>query len=262
MDASEVEHPQHLNLRASLECQCAEANSELSISNNWNSTLYPKWVNGPTDFEIIVTEQALLDPCSFNNCSLHNGSNIFSKGVYLATYISAPFLRSVKEEGSVVVLLPQDSKGFFPTEQMSFWQPWWTGGGTTGTVVYKKENDDFSRIFDGMALRGFADATWYRMVDGAQTFLLEQFGEYCMLPNDDGSCSVAVRALDTVTQARSKALVFRMKLGKGYLIGAGLNLIQATETCPGPDCGYPHKEKVWVLHNLLKYAGKLLSEGA
>ena len=76
-----------------------------------------------------------------------------------------------------VVLLLQNSSGASPlaTTPTRYKQAWWLGSATdnnAGTIVYNKDADT-AKILGGMAPDGYADQSWYRMVEGAQTFLLD-----------------------------------------------------------------------------------------
>ena len=52
-------------------------------------------------------------------------------------------------------------------------QAWWLGSATdnnAGTLVY----DNAAQVLGGMAPDGYADQSWFRMINGAQTFLIDQ----------------------------------------------------------------------------------------
>merc|ERR1711988_2069696 len=105
------------------------------------------------------------------------------------------------QAGSVVVLVQRDAKGYFPSESTRFKQAWWLGNAVdnnAGTFVY----EDPSGVFDGLAPLQYADITWYRMFEGAQAFLLEEFGD----KTQNQKPQVLVRAIDISTRARDKAL--------------------------------------------------------
>jgi len=198
--------------------------------------------------------------------------------------------------GSVVLLL-QNSSGASPlaTTPTRYKQAWWLGSATdnnAGTIVYNKDADT-AKILGGMAPDGYADQSWYRMVEGAQTFLLDAktlpanwvFGadaaaavaaaaiwllrllltwllllcgyapvadSCCLQPSDPPK--IMMRAIDIVGLSRSKALLFHKRVGKGHIIGTGLNCYQV---CTQQGC--PHPEKMWVLDRLIRYGGSLLT---
>ena len=153
--------------------------ADLVPKNSWNATLFPRWENSksPTSQQqpIQVTSAALLQSCGFNDCVLSatEPDPEAAAAVYLTTTINDALIQSVKQAGSVVVLLESTSTGFFKSTPTRFKQAWWLGSATdnnAGTLVY----DNAAPILGGMAPDHFADQTWWRMVNGAQTFLLDE----------------------------------------------------------------------------------------
>ena len=92
----------------------------------------------------------------------------------------------------------------------------------------------------------YADQSWYRLIEGAQTFLVEEFAV-------TEPATVLMRAIDIVGLSRSKALLFQMEYGQGHILGTGLHVYQQ---CTQASCPLP--EKAWVLDRLLRYGGELL----
>lgn len=105
-----------------------------------------------------------------------------------------------------------------------------------------------------MAPEGWADWTWWRMIQGAQTFILDGFSA-----DERANTTVHVRAIDVVTISRNKALVFDMKVGDGHIIAVGLNVLQRCVRTPSGDAVCPYAEQAWVLDRMLRHAGDLLA---
>ena len=148
--------------------------------NSWNSTLFPRWrlVASPTTAKakvpIKVTSAALLPPsrCGFSDCKLGDSAPTAPPAVYLTTTITDALIERVKN-GSVLVLLENSTAGFFKTAMTPFKQAWWLGNTVdcnAGTLVYPSA----AAILGGMAPENYADQSWWRMVNGAQTFLLDE----------------------------------------------------------------------------------------
>ena len=89
-------------------------------------------------------------------------------------------MASVQKAGSVVVLVQDTSTGAFQSAATRFKQAWWLGSATdnnAGTLVY----DNAAAILGGMAPDGYADQSWFHMINGAQTFLM---GDSLTLPGE------------------------------------------------------------------------------
>lgn len=172
---------------------------------------------------------------------------LWKNGVYLSKVASEPLLSAVMN-GSVAVIIPE-ATGFFPSDKTSFKQAWWTGGAgpadnNAGVIVYPAAEE----ILGKMTAAGFPDQSWYRLIDGSQTFLMEDV--FPLDPTSGGKIEVLIRAIDRFAVSRNKALLFKMKVGKGTLLVCGLNVYQDTTTPSSP-------EKSWVLSRLLAHAGEL-----
>ena len=157
--------------------------------NSWNATLFPKWVAAATKAPVLVTNPTLLEFCGFSNCEASDGepSPDAAPAVYLTSSITGALAASVEKSGSVVVLIESTSTGFFQTASTRFKQAWWLGSATdnnAGTLVY----DNAAPVLGGMAPDGYADQSWFTMINGAQTFLIEE------LHNLPGSWSASANA--------------------------------------------------------------------
>ena len=172
------------------------------------------------------------------------GTKSWPVSVYLSRYVDDVLLETVRK-GSVVVLLQNSSDGFFPSAPTRYKQAWWLGNAVdnnAGTLVY----DHAAAILGGMAPDKYADQTWWRLIEGAQTFLVDDF------PIME-SVDVMMRAIDIVGLSRNKALLFQMKYGEGYIVATGLKTFQP---CTHTGCTYP--EKAWVMDRLLRHASTLI----
>ena len=147
--------------------------------NSWNTTLFPRWVSvpSPTKDSIQVTDPALQAQCGFSDCKVSNWNSTTNPSdppvVYLTTKISDALLQRAKE-GSAVVLVEETSSGFFKSAATRFKQAWWLGNdidNNAGTLVY----DDAAPVLAGMAPDKYGDQTWFRMINGAQTFLMDEW---------------------------------------------------------------------------------------
>jgi len=146
---------------------------------------------GPTkNSPIKVTSARLLSPrrCGFTDCELSSMTPTSEvAAVYVTTVVSAGLIRAA-ERGSVVVLLENTTTGFFKTSMTWFKQAWWLGNSqdcNAGTLVY----DNAAPILGGMAPEKYAAQTWWRLVNGAQTFLID---DMAALP---GSWSAAQKGI-------------------------------------------------------------------
>merc|ERR1712194_294088 len=105
-------------------------------------------------------------------------------------------------------------------------------------------------VLHGMTANGFADQSWYHLIEGAATFLLDFFP----VLDDAQRPEVMMRAIDSMSRNRNKALMFKMKLGKGEILATGLNLRGISRNLT------QRPEKAWVLRQMLKHAGDLVSK--
>eukprot|EP01052_Picozoa_sp_SAG31_P017558 SAG31_NODE_1206_length_9388_cov_7.855420_2_plen_1278_part_00 len=190
----EVDGPKTLTLTANL---TGNAFATQVPGNSWNSTLFPRWkqVASPTSGKarkpIKVTSADLLPPsrCGFSDCQL---SSVYpaptaAPAVYLTKTVTDALIESVRN-GSVLVLLENTTTGAFKTSMTPFKQAWWLGNSVdcnAGTLVYPCA----AAILGGMAPEHYADQTWWRLVNGAQTFLLDE------MPTFPGSWSAAQKGV-------------------------------------------------------------------
>lgn len=150
--------------------------------NSWNATLFPKWVASGTKRPVKVSSADLQASCGFSNCEVSDGEprSDDPPAVYLTTGITGALVASAEQAGSVVVLVQGTSTGTFESAATRFKQAWWLGSATdnnAGTLVY----DNAAAILGGMAPDGYADQSWFHMINGAQTFLM---GDSLTLPGE------------------------------------------------------------------------------
>jgi len=217
-------------------------------TNTWTSQVYPMWVDtpSPAGMAVVVQTPEMLSGCPFSNCVVLPGTGgpaSLTKGqVHLTTTMTDRYLE-IAEGGGVVVLLQSQSKGPYPSEKVRFKQAWWLGSAvdnTAGTVFYPEAKN----VFGNMAPGGFCDQTWFRLIENAQAFLIEE-----MALANQKRVQTLVRAIDISTFSRNKALVFKLPVGKGVVIGVGLNVWQ--EHLAG--CAM-EPEKAWALSAIIRYA--------
>jgi hypothetical protein len=146
--------------------------------NSWNATLFPRWVSAPSPnkMPIQVTSETLRAQCGFSDCEVSSidPPKDAKARVYLTTSINDELVRRAQEEGSVVVLIERTSTGFFKSAATRFKQAWWVGNSVdnnAGTLVY----DDAAPVLGGMAPDRYGGASWFHMINGAQTFLMDDW---------------------------------------------------------------------------------------
>eukprot|EP00038_Savillea_parva_P019806 m.28947 g.28947 ORF g.28947 m.28947 type:complete len:1040 (+) comp4562_c0_seq1:52-3171(+) len=236
------------------------SSTSVLTNNSWTTVLYPAFADGPSpdNWELTVSDPSLFPACMFNDCVLCPGdapmSNLTQHRVHLTTTFEDRYL-DIANAGGVVVLVPNGTDCFYPIDRVSYKQAWWVGNNVdnnAGTVVYDSALDTLG-LGRGMAPGGWADWTWWRLIEGAQTFILDDFG-----PDDRANTVVDVRAIDIVTLARNKALLMQLAVGKGLVLGVGLNVLQPCDRTPSGGAACPMAEKAWVLDRVLRYAGSQL----
>ena len=161
--------------------------------NSWNATLFPRWVSAPspggnsstttttttttTPQPVEVTDPILQGQCGFDDCAVTslNRDPASPPAVIMTRTVSSALLQSAAA-GSVLVLLQDATSAMFPSIATRFKQAWWLGLANdvnAGTLVYNNS----ATILGGMAAGGagemYAGKSWYRMVEGAQTFLVD-----------------------------------------------------------------------------------------
>ena len=93
--------------------------------------------------------------------------------MYLTTKISDALLHSA-QAGNVIVLIESTTSGYFKSAATRYKQAWWVGNAVdnnAGTLVY----DEAAPVLAGMANDKYGDQSWFRMINGAQTFLMDDW---------------------------------------------------------------------------------------
>jgi beta-galactosidase len=163
-----------------------------------------------------------------------------ARAVYVVTQPTLRTVSAVEAGASMLCLSPT---GIFPSAPNRFKPAWWLGNPNdcnAGTVVYPHP------VTRDMASESWCDAGWYRLLEGAQAFVLDEvpFVVPGSQPGKPKPQPVLVRALDVHTVCRNKALLFEARLGRGCLVVSGLHLE------PQPDA----PERRWLLKQLIDYA--------
>jgi beta-galactosidase len=155
-----------------------------------------------------------------------------ARAVYVVDQATPPMLDAVEAGASLLCLAPGE---IFPSVPNRFKPAWWLGSENdcnAGTVVYRHP------ATDAVAPEGWCDLGWYKMLEGGQAMLLDEF---------PAKPAVLVRGLDVHTVCRDKALLFEASVGHGSMIVSGLRL--------DPDPAAP--ERAWLLGRLISHASAL-----
>ena len=113
------------------------------------------------------------------------------------------------------------------------------------------DEDRWKGVFDGMAPEGWADESWFRLIEGGTNFLLDSV---------PGGVEVVLRSIDLMTEARNKALVWQTGFVKegagattsGVVVVSGLKLLQNTFSAGAAAAEVP--EAAWLLHSMITAA--------
>lgn len=233
--------PQRISIEVKIE------NKGEEYSNHWTTWIYPSGDYSPAlDVPLYVSLDLLEPLASSSPRPIPEISPLPVRAVYVARQPTMPLIKAAAGGASVVLLSPVD---IFPISWTSFKTAWWNGaieGNTNaGTVVY-----DHSAIND-MAPDGWCDAGWFRLLNGAQTFIMDDFptGPDILiraLESHDYPLPMSLHA-DFMHLWRDKSLLFEFGVGEGALIVSGLNFDQALR--------YGGPEGPWILSRLFEYAG-------
>lgn len=243
--------PQTLTLAVSL--VGSGVSGVLASNNSWNVTLFPRWVSSATSgWTVIVPDPSLLPLCGFSNCKTAPSAAGNRSSVYLTAVLTDDLLGAARSGSAVVVL--QTSENFpLPSARSTFKPAWWLGDledGNVGTFIYPPT----TRILGEGITNGWALLSWFKMLNDAQTFLLDNF---TAASSPIGDPTVLIRALDVLGNGpRSKALLIEQSIGHGVVIATGLNLMRESQ-CLDHAC--PEPEKAWTVDRLLRYGRSKLA---
>lgn len=237
-----VDAPTRMHLELAL------SHSGETYTNTWSTWVYPsRMPRREADVPLYVSRDLDAYVNGLGAKPIPDGP-LPSPAVYLARQPSPELLDAASRGSSVVLLSPI---GVFPTDWTTFKSAWWLGvfegDSNAGTYVYPNP------VTDGLTPDRWCDAGWFNLLQGAQTYLLDDY------PAQPG---VMIRALNTHAAPypfsrtvefefmwRNKALLFETRVGEGALIVSGLNFDRAWRS-GGP-------EGPWVLRKLIDYASTL-----
>jgi len=203
--------------------------------NRWTTWVYPAKIAPPALKVPLFADPVLAGVLArWGAKPIPPDGDLPKRAVYVMRQPSPRVVDAVASGACLVLLAPA---GLLPTAPTRFKTSWWLGSAkdcNVGTVVYNNP------VTGEMAPDGWCDAGWYRLLEGAQTYILDGLSD----PPE-----VMVRALDVHRCCRSKALMFQARVGRGSLIVSGLRyFIHARDAPP---------EAQWLLGRLIAHAGAL-----
>lgn len=256
-----------------LETVLEDAHGQTLAENQWRSRLYA----APSDGVSAKGRQVYTTPTYCTMIPIMNmichipavGTKLPPGSVLVVDYFDEAIVGFAAEGATVLMLRGSKPARFggLPTDLAAFKTAWWLGGpidNNMGTVVYNNS----APFTQGMAPDGWADETWFNLVQGGQNFLLEGILQ--------GSVETLIRSVDLMgsnvptktlqdspfaVMARGKALAWQARVVPtgavagvegGAIIAAGLNLLVNTFTKQKSVIKVP--EAAWILHKLLDYA--------
>jgi len=203
--------------------------------NDWSAWVYPAAIKRPQLKVPLYASPELVRPlAAYGARPLPRGEKLPAGAVYV---MRQPTLRAFDAAAAGACLVLLSPQGLFQAARTRFKTAWWLGSArdsNVGTVVYDNP------ITRAVAPDGWCDAGWYRLLEGAQTYILDE------LPTRP---EVLVRGIEVHSLCRSKALLFQARVGEGALIVSGLNLLFAR--------GQQPPEAEWLLARLIEHAGTL-----
>jgi len=223
----EVTGPQLLTLSVSL------ATSERSVENAWTTWVYPKDISPTLQHPVYATAEWLDALAPFGAKAILDAESLPADAAYATTTLSRKLLDAAKSGACLLLLNPP---GLLPAANNRFKTTWWLGNArdsNVGTVVYDNP------VTEGLAPEGWCDTGWYRLLEGAQAYLL-----------DDAPArpDILIRGIDVHRLCREKALLLEVRVGEGSIIVSGLNLEDESGNAP---------EKAWLKARLLEHAASL-----
>lgn len=215
-------------------------------SNAWTAWLFPsKEPASSADVPLYASAdlEELLKPFGAQPMPEQIQSGV--PAVYVARQPTEALVRAAEAGACVVLLSPA---GVFPTDYTAFKPAWWLGvfenDSNAGTYVYDNP------VTRGLTPEGWCDDSWFHLLQGAQTFLLDdlpvQPEVLIRALNTHGAPHGFSRYVDFEFVWRNKALLMQAKVGAGSVVLSGLNFDYALER-GGPEGPY-------VLRRLLDHA--------
>jgi beta-galactosidase len=239
----DVSTPRRVTVEATLESE------RVRQSNHWTAWVYPAGMAKSESAAAVYASpdaMGLLSPLDPE--PMPDGPAPASPAVYVARQLTSALLNAA-EEGSCVVLL--SPAGLFPTDCTTYKPAWWLGvfegDSNAGTFVYDNP------VTRGLTPGGWCDASWFHLLQGAQTMLLDDLPEqpevFIRALNSHGAPHPFSRYVDFEYTWRNKSLLAQAKVGKGALIVSGLNFDVAARN-GGP-------EAMYMLSRLVEHARTL-----
>lgn len=198
--------------------------------NEWTTWVYPLPPTPRLARPLYASRSMmrLLEP--FGAQPLPEDGSIPKDAVCVGRVLTPAMIESLSNGARLILLRPEE--GFISVNNR-FKTSWWMGNAAdnnVGTVVYDNP------VTSGIAPEGWCDQGWYALLEGAQSYVLNEF------PSQP---RVLIRAIDVLSVCRNKALLFDAKVGEGVLTVCGLNLLPPNDRRP---------EQRWLLTRLLENA--------
>ncbi len=223
----EVTGPQMLTLSVSLTA------GGRRVENAWTTWVYPREISPSLPHPVYATAEWLEELAALGAKPVPGDDKLPAAAAYVTSTLSRKLVDAVNGGACLLLLNPP---GLLPTVNNRFKTTWWLGSPNdcnVGTVVYENP------VTEGMAPEGWCDGGWYRLLEGAQAYLLAE---------GPGRPEVLVRGIDGHRFCRDKALLFQVRVGEGSVIINGLNIERGDADAP---------EKVWLEARLLQHAATL-----
>ncbi len=220
-----------------------------TVTNQWDSWVYPAKAPALEERHPLYASADLLPMLTAYQPKLIPArGELPSPAVYVVRQPDERLIKVAERGSSVVILSPA---GVFPTDVTTFKSAWWLGvfpgDSNAGTVVYD------SPVTKAMTPDGWCDGGWFRLLQGAQTVILDdlpaQPDVVIRALNVHSAPTGFTRELDYDFIWRNKSLLFETRVGEGSWIVSGLNFDSALRH-GGP-------EGPWLLTQLLARAQTL-----
>lgn len=203
-----------------------------TYANEWSSWAYPARVRASST-PLFASPDLLGLFGVFGAQALPEQAPYPVEAVYVSNMLTPELLDAALAGASLVLYKPWDFLTEAPTR---FKSAWWKGSesdNNAGTVVYD------SPVTRAMAPEGWCDASWYRLLENSDGYLLDG------LPSQP---EVLVRGVEVGGVCRNKSMLFQAAAGEGCLLVCGLNLDATLED------GTPCPAAQWLTGQLIEYA--------
>ena len=208
-----------------------------SAENEWTCWVYPVETPKPNLTAPVFCEPSLLTMLSKVGAKPIPAGNLPANAIYVSYKASPDVLTAV--EGGARLLLLSPTSGI-PSSIRQWSAGWWDGSyagmENGGTITYG--NTPLTRE---LAPEGWADAGWYRLLDGSRTYPLETWPVKPRL---------LLRHIDYWQRLSDLATLSEFAIGKGRVILSGL-VFEPEKWNPSQ----PEPSRAWALTRLLEAAG-------